>query len=565
MKARIFFVLLSILMLKNAAEEKKTFVLTGRAVSNPFEMPYGMAAFFDGNRFLAISHTGKVLFTIRLPFAAETNVEKIGSDFLLVANGNVATLLNPIGRALFQKDVGFPLSQGSLMSVDGRVFIKGEKNIACVGLNGVLKWKLHVPLLAATPLIKTEDGSILAFLQNSGGKKAILISAFGEILQNLEFTGDILDFCTSEDGPVLVYKDGTALSAAFRGKENFARTKVKLGKEKILQAKLSVHNEMAGVLYKNSAGSFFTAFNTKNGEILADYEVEGENVLSFRFTPSFLILTGEKKIFVYENDGTKLFEIEKEADSKYFFTKTGALLTFYPDWRMTRQNYKTKAKKFLPSEKHNKNEQKICALYRPFLTRNEEETKRALFADKIEEIVSKEDFAPFFNEEYGEKEKKLVEKIALLTSAFLKIEKEKIGGKATNVFEKDIRNFQETLFYLRILGTSLASEYLALMIEIDQKNFYINALLFAAAENPFDVNGALFAAIQRKILSSSHSLSENSLLLAIDVLYKSAVTMGNTKNINAAKSLFSFLLQKKFKKNVNADAREKLKLLNELF
>lgn len=572
MKRCIYFIFLLLLLMKSFAAEKKTFVLTGRAVSDPFEMPYGMAAFFDGNRFIAISHAGKVLFTLHLPFKTETNVEKLGGDFLLVTNGTMVTLLNPLGRTLFQKDVGFTISQGSIMDVDGRVFIKGEKNIACVGLNGVIKWKIDLSLLADHPLIETEDGSLLAFLRTSGGEKAVLINAFGENLQNLEFMGDVLDFCSSENGPILVYKNGTAISASFRGKENFARTKINLSKEKILSAKLSVHNELAAVLYTNSTGTIFTAFDIKSGRIFADYAVEAQDVLSFRFNSSFLILTGKKKIYVYEHDGKKLLEKEKEADAKYFFTNAGVLLTFYPDWVMTAQNYKLKGKKLFPYEedqnifeKNNLNEQKICALYRPFFIHDNEKIQRALCEDKIEEIVSEEDFAPLFGEKYGEKEKKLVEKISLLTSAFLKIEKEKIGGQASNVFEKDIRNFQETLFSLRILGTSLASEYLALMIESDKKNFYINAFLFAAAENPFDVNGTLFAAIQRKILFSAQSLSENSLLLAIDVLYKSAVTMGNTKNINAAKSLFSFLLQKKFKKNVNALAREKLKLLSELF
>mgnify|MGYP002510493588 CR=1 FL=1 len=164
-------------------------VISGKAICQPCETSYGFAVLTDGKMITACSNNGTKLWEKGVPGKPNPYLTVFANDFLLtVSNEKNLTLINPSGLALWTKKVPFNITNNPYAGRDGRIFVRGKKNICCYGINGILKWQIETPELNKNiPMQELNDGTILCFLTETvqGKSKAIRFTPFGQILENI--------------------------------------------------------------------------------------------------------------------------------------------------------------------------------------------------------------------------------------------------------------------------------------------------------------------------------------------------------------------------------------------
>ncbi len=205
-----------------AAQYNWLSVKSGKSLCRPARTSYGWLDLTDGKMASAISESGKILWQKGLPYTPLPLISAAPGDFSYVALRNKkACLLNHSGLVLWQRDIGFEPTWPLLPGRDGRAFAFGKTEAACLGINGILKWRLKTePLSLSLAPVQANDGSLLMFLEamTDGKTAALRFSPFGELLERIVFAGKVVGAAASEDGALLAFDDGSlGLCAVING------------------------------------------------------------------------------------------------------------------------------------------------------------------------------------------------------------------------------------------------------------------------------------------------------------------------------------------------------------
>ena len=138
-------------------------VVGGAPVGNPLVTEYGFAVPLEGRTMAAVSESGKLMWFAGLPGARISPHSSTGTgDFLItVSGGNSVSLINPSGLTLWSAKAPAEIISPPIQGRDGRIYVQCPREVACFGINGVLKWTTPAGEAGGIPLMELEDGSIL--------------------------------------------------------------------------------------------------------------------------------------------------------------------------------------------------------------------------------------------------------------------------------------------------------------------------------------------------------------------------------------------------------------------
>ena len=188
-------------------------VKSGKSLCRPVRTSYGWLDLTDGKMVSAISVSGKVVWQKGLPYSPLPLISAAPGDFSYVALRNKKIcLLNHSGLVLWQRAVDFDPIWPVLPGRDGRAFVFGKTEAACLGINGILKWKQKIePVSQSLAPVQANDGSVMVFLEAmvDGKTAALRYGPFGELVERIVFSGKVVGAAAMQDGALLAFDDGS--------------------------------------------------------------------------------------------------------------------------------------------------------------------------------------------------------------------------------------------------------------------------------------------------------------------------------------------------------------------
>ena len=179
-------------------------VIGGNAVSPCIETSYGIALLSDGRLLSACTNAGVVIWQRSIKGRPSPYLASFGDFLYVVTDSSNLNLVNPSGLTLWTVKCPFKIIDFPVVGRDGRVFVRGNKGIACYGLDGKRKWMSDTAELGTLPVSTLNDGSILLFLKKP---KNLLLVQQVQIGSQLLYLG-LVDGCTC----LALVKDGNAQS-----------------------------------------------------------------------------------------------------------------------------------------------------------------------------------------------------------------------------------------------------------------------------------------------------------------------------------------------------------------
>ncbi len=188
-------------------------VLGGSSLTRPVKTSYGWADLTDGSMITAFTEDGTILWKGSLPSATLNFISADSDDFLAVPLRNKKLcLVNPRGKVLWSKEIGFEAKSAPFFGRDGRMFVFGRDAAACFGANGIRKWSIAGEVLdPSLPVAEFSDGTLVVFLDEKEDGKTVgmRISPFGEQIERIVFASRVVNSLSVPEGVLLAFADGS--------------------------------------------------------------------------------------------------------------------------------------------------------------------------------------------------------------------------------------------------------------------------------------------------------------------------------------------------------------------
>lgn len=254
-------------------------VLPGTVICEPEETSYGFCLVTDARTAAGFSDKGVQLWEKPIGQSRNVSLTVIKDDFILIheKNDNILKLLNPSGSSLWSFQLDFNLREKPLAGRDGRFFIYSDRNISCYGINGIKKWTIETPLQKQLPVQELPDGTLIIFLSDSNNKTlGLRISPFGEVLEEITFSGSIKKCFSFEKGVLLIFTDGSA--GLFSVENGKSVNKWVIQQKNDNSIFVVSHDKSDFVLLNYNGNSFVINYISKDDGIIQNkYEISGIN------------------------------------------------------------------------------------------------------------------------------------------------------------------------------------------------------------------------------------------------------------------------------------------------
>lgn len=200
-------------------------VVGGAPVGNPIITEYGFAVPLEGRTMAAVSESGKLMWFAGLPGTRIAPHSSTGTgDFLItISGGNSVSLINPSGLTLWSSKAPAEVISTPIQGRDGRIYVQCPREVACFGINGVLKWSTPAGESSGIPLIELEDGSVLHIQKKTlqGCSTALRYSPYGIILEEITFSGKVTSAIGTKYGALMLFADGSVGCISSKKNETF--------------------------------------------------------------------------------------------------------------------------------------------------------------------------------------------------------------------------------------------------------------------------------------------------------------------------------------------------------
>lgn len=302
---------------ENAIEPNWQLVVGGAPVGNPLITEYGFAVPLEGRTMAAVSESGNLMWFAGLPGARIAPHSSTGTDdFLItVSGGNSVSLINPSGLTLWSARVPAEVITTPIQGRDGRIYVQCPQEVACLGINGVLKWSTPAGESAGIPLIELEDGSVLHIQKKTlqGCSTALRYSPFGLILEEITFSGRVVSGVGTKYGAILLFADGSVGCVTSTKNEIQDRWVLPAGTingSAATRIYLDGFHSICAMVTPSSGQTTITYFNLENGEISLSTSapVDANKIAFGTLDKNTLVLCDATKAVGISLDGTILWE-----------------------------------------------------------------------------------------------------------------------------------------------------------------------------------------------------------------------------------------------------------------
>lgn len=558
-------------------------VISGEAVCAPVQTSYGFAVLTDGRMISACTDTGTVLWKRAVPGRPDPFLTVLDGDFLLtVNNGQTLSLINPGGLTLWSSDVSFPVISAPMRGRDGRIFVRGEKDISCYSIKGICKWHISTEQQSMLPVGELPDGSLVVFLmQPVGGKTAALrVSPFGDVLEQITFTGIVTAAASCSDGLLLTFAGGGAGLCSIQNAEvrsvwavssdnsMFAGT-AKDDKPFFLAAGAS----RAALVQPLSGNAKITLFDTKSGGILSTLTIPNINMNRPAYTASYengILIADDRHAAFISDDGicewSAVLPQKSSSESWNYltYTSSGFLILCRTSWavsgyRVTQdmQTHSISGKKsvrpdygsFIRSEGTDSTPFDVWAITGGLGSGLTGDDRRGSLLQGM----------------YGRKEITWTQELLDAGRAYLSyLRSSGSGGRqAPSVFSSDITGTDRMLSQLSLYGTNTFPPLIAQLLNSEKNSTHMRTLLETAADCAYDPDGSLLDSLDRALFSIPVQ-DDPQLLSLCDAVYSVCRFMGRPAFYRHGRDILSKLLFLQYDNRVRTYARKTLTRIADL-
>lgn len=293
-------------------------VLGGSSLTRPVKTSYGWANLTDGSMITSFTEDGTILWKGSLPSATLNFISADNDDFLAVPLRNKKLcFINPRGKVLWTKEIGFEAKCAPFFGRDGRMFVFGKDSIACFGANGIRKWSISCEVLdASLPAAEFSDGTLVVFLdaEEDGKTVGLRISPFGEQIERIVFASRVVNSLSVPEGVLLAFADGSLGLCAIdeESGDSFSKwtfTGINLA-EGVKFARLD-SDMLYAVVSPSPKGLQVHIINTQAAKLLRSFTVPEIKKASYvTATPSGIFMADAPTAAIYTSTGRRVRAIK---------------------------------------------------------------------------------------------------------------------------------------------------------------------------------------------------------------------------------------------------------------
>ena len=536
-------------------------VKSGKSLCRPQRSSYGWIDLTDGKMASAISESGKILWQKGLPYTPLPLLSVAPGDFSYVALRNKKVcLLNHSGFVLWQREIGFEPALPVLPARDGRAFVFGKEDAACLGINGILKWRQKTePLSQSLAPIQANDGSLLLFLEalTDGKSSAIRYSPFGELLERIVFAGKAVGAASVDQGALLAFDDGS-LGLCAVGENNEAHSvwliKGAVQGQKVFFTPMESPDKVA-VASQGAAGTRVAIVDAKKAEASLVFDIPQIKSLEyFAYSKDGFFAASADFAALYSLGGKKVRGVRLPPKTKSFdwdyilFGNSGTAVFTSKNWNATGYKILDVA----PAPKKKSAPEKS---YKAFYQGQSEDYKRIRAAAGLARKESLEAGS------YGAKEKFYLFDSDWIVGDWIKkaSSQKSLGGSAAleqdDLFGFSLSEHTGAISMLGLFGGAEQSKSLAKILSLTNDESVLFAALKAVQDCGYDPTGALMDSIEL-LVKNAQPGQETLLKELCAALYSVCRFMGRPTINRKGMKLLSTLQMPQYPRATKEEARK---------
>lgn len=532
-------------------------VLGGTVVGNPVATSYGCVAMLDGRTVAALTGDGKIYWQRGFRGKSSPFITVTRDDFVYcVSDSSTLNFLNPNGLLLWTVENPEKINSRPKCGRDGRVFVTGENTISCYGLDGIRRFVLHTDKSQDMGLFELPDGSLLFFMEElvNSCSKALRISPFGKIIEEIIFTGEVNCCLETEKGVLLGFTNGNIGLLSIKNKDAVSKWILPLSSG--IPMNMVLGSSVVFVMYNNSQCFAISLKNSESPKFLWKKYVEG-----FEFSKDMYIsgayeanrvtfLTKKSCVSLYSH-GKIDWQCDLDEKSKYYFTLEGSLIEFTDNWLVN--SYIITQYLGTSKDKQNKkiNISKVTNSRR-YPNQWFEKQEKIYSVNKIKE--------DFLKGNYGSLETDYIIEVNYLTNQILHFYMQDKNSQIEQNLLFSVTYRGEIIELTGVTGTSNYENFLKTILD-NETDTSLLLICFHAIENySYDFSGIILESIDNFVQSKSHKY-KNLLPKLCDSVFSICQSMGKPAIFSKGKAILSRLNSKNYDSDIKDYALETLEKL----
>lgn len=547
-------------------------VLGGNISCQPIRTSYGYAATGEGRQLYGFTQEGKILWQTAIQDRNVKFLSVFAEDQLCTVSVSVdskLSLLNSSGLLLWSSSVDFIVEDSPLQGIDGRIFVRGERNLACFGMKGTQRWIISTENqdLSVKPAA-LNDGSIAVFMNEASDGKFSMqrFSPYGKLLEILQWNSKPIQAETIQDGMLVAFEDGLIQKLSVENDKIKKLWKIDSKNSKIdSPAKLipDKKNNETAIVY--GSPSKIVVVKNAAGKILKEFRTEIES-RKFKYTTvsaQGITICTETNGYCYRKDGSIIWKVKFDPSKKikYLFTSDSGYIVFCNDnWSMelfqTRLNLNKNTNSFVPY-KLKQIENKVEKNYVPSSTQ---------YGQLIDEELLEKMKKDFEDGNYPDKEEQFT---AMLSAELKQMSREWFEIKSRELHEELF--FDSNVEYSRkifeILGESqiiLCRSELISMIRNVSDPYLLQQVIQCAGKMSWDPDGQILKTIDYLMNTKKIGPKDTAILNAIaDATFEICRFMGRPSFFSMGSKILGYMLFPQFPDEIRHKAIETMEKIKE--
>ena len=546
-------------------------VLPGKLICEPQTTSKGFAVITDAHSLMSFTSTGRIVYEKILNRANGAFFGVLQNDYMAVitASQKRITLLNPDGKELWTTLTDFKINKTPYSGRDGRFFLQGEDVIACYGINGLQKWKLTTPLQSSIALNELPNGSLILMLRDldKGKTKALRISPFGEIEEEITFAGEVIRALTTPKGILLVFTDGTSGLFDLDTAHNKSTHRWLFKKDAVQKTNKDffiLSQDKNDVVYVNikASNTEIDYINLEDGSIKNSFIIEDEISPEYGwYNTSGIFIADSKNACFYNNAGRYIWSgslplsNSKEYPTHTSFTVDNCFLLFGKDWSIHAFRAAHADENAISQNPDKKD-------YSSFYDINTSLMELPLPLPIDKKLLAPERVEILQKGNYGSTEKEYASQLLSICTAYKNLMATTNFGTRVekSVFETDSVGMENLLSQINLFGTDTFCEFTAFFLRRETNKALIHILLRGLAQNGYDPEGKILESLE--YLAHNTSDKDEIILKDIcDAVYSVCITNGGKAIEPIGKDTLTTMLYPKYTSVIRDYARNTLKKL----
>lgn len=532
-------------------------VLGGTIVGNPVATSYGCVAMLDGRTVAALTGDGKIYWQKGFRGKSSPYITVTRDDFVYcVSDTKTLNFLNPNGLLLWSVENTEDINAKPKCGRDGRVFVTGENTISCYGLNGICRFVLHTDKSKDMGLYELPDGSLLFFMEKlvNNCSKALRISPYGKIIEEIIFTGEVNCCLETAKGVVLGFTNGNIGLLSINN--NDAVSKWILPLSSGIPVKMVLGSSVIFVMYNNSQCFALSLKNTEIPKFLWKKYIEGfefskDLYISGSYGANRVTFLSKKSCVSLYSHGKIDWQCDINEKAKYFFTLEGSLIEFTDNWLVN--SYIITQYLGGSKEKQNKNINiSNVTNSRKYPSQWFEKQEKIYSSNKIKE--------EFLKGNYGSLETDFLMEVNYLTGQILQFYMQDKNSQIAQNLLFPVTYRGEIIELSGLTGTSNYSSFFKSVLDKETDPSLL-LICFQAIENySYDFSGVILESIDNFVQTKSHKY-KNLLPKLCDSVFSICQSMGKPAIFNKGKAILSRLNSRNYDSHIKDYALETLEKL----